>query len=189
MSKFRCAASLFARLIRLRGLRSCVPLGKSHPCRSAIPELEPLLGYHLHPDSLARALRLEIRSLSGRIGEMLKTKLHRRGVLVPRPRLEKFPFLVESPTTKHEYIRDMQGVLAYRPWMSTSDVLSFALAWTLGYESCARTHCMKSSLSERQASQDFLPKQTSEDCGQITEVNPAVIAGITRKPECARHEL
>jgi len=133
----------------LGGLHSGVRLDKSHPCRRAIPELQPLLGQHLHPISLRRELLLEIRSLFGRIGEALKTKLYYRGVVGLHPRLSSFLSLEESLKATTNCTEDMLGILVYRPWMSTSDVLSFSLAWTLGYESCIRNHYTKSSLSEQ----------------------------------------
>ncbi len=148
---FSCAR-FCSRLKRSGGLRAGVPLDKSHPLRSAIPQLEPLLGDSLHSESLMRALWLEIRSFAGRIGELQKTRLHRRGVVVPHRGLSGSLSPEEYMTARDGCISDMQKVSLLRPWMSTSDVLSFALAWTLGYESRGYILDRKFSLSEQPGS-------------------------------------
>jgi hypothetical protein len=182
------AFSFWAYLKQLSGPRSGVRLDIEHPCRRAIPELDPLLGDHLHQVSLTRELRWEIRSLFGRIAEALKTKLYHRGVVAPRPRPDDPLSAQEFLIARRAYTQDMQGVWAFRQWMSTSDVLSFALAWTLGYESCARIRCTQESLSE-QSDSSHLSHEISASNSQTSLFTPGAIAGLARNDECARQKL
>jgi hypothetical protein len=121
------------------GLRLSRAVARNRPIRTADiwpkpdPELDHELDSHLYNGSLARALRLEMCSLFGRISELWRTRLYRRTILLdPLYRTNASPG--QRSQAQDACNRDTQTVLRRFPWMTQADSRIFLLAWRLGLE-------------------------------------------------------
>lgn len=91
------------------------------------------LGTHLYPASLGRVLRCELGSLLGRIRALLRTQLHRRG-LVLDPACATASTGEERKQAQDACSEDMRKLFAARPWLTLVDGEIFVLAWKQGAE-------------------------------------------------------